>query len=177
MTVALVETRFTVNLFCHVFAHVDLRPQIVTRERELAQFLLGTRGLGDDALVPIVCTIVRRLDISPTLLAKLSKNEFIDSFFHSARKTHEEFRALVVLAKFAEVTIFTGILELCDFVVELLRGENQRLANAAAHAALTMCRHQQCTTKFREARIANWLVQRERDTGPFAALIARLRAK
>jgi hypothetical protein len=172
MTFALTDVKCTMNLFCHVFAHRELRELMAKNEVELARFFLLTRRMRRDEDVSVsisdVCLILRKLEVSPKLVQLLSQNDFIPSFFRTALAANEDFSALLILAKFALVAPFPQIVGMCPFVVEKFKWSGKKVPKAAARAGLAMCAYQQCMAQFQAQKIADWLIQNRRTGSTFA---------
>jgi hypothetical protein len=181
LALPLPHVRFTLNLFCRVFLHAKLRRRLTQHEKELAQLLLtvsaltNERGKPDASAIQVSCLILRRVEVTGSLLAALGEVGFLRVFFDAARECGEELRALIILRQFAKVGRFRGIVALCEFVIANLKGRNEVTAKAAVAAANAMCEYEKCVEKFKEdAGLAEILTKRRRTMGGFDVFLKRL---
>jgi hypothetical protein len=149
----------TLNLFCRVILQRDLRPEIVVHEKELCDLLIGVLNLHDREIPAVICTIIRRLQIAPSLLAMLSDRGFIGAYFLSIQEFGEAVRGLIALRVFAEVSFIKEFVMLVDFVVENIMQTDKRSPSALT-AAIQLAKYPACAAKFREARVADFLLRK-----------------
>jgi hypothetical protein len=144
---------------------------LLARLRECA----AAQGREDASTVQIGCAILRRIEITESLLARLSKGRLIGQFFAAAIEAGEELRALAILRQFADVGPFPEMVTLCDFVLAKLEGRDEELAKAAVAATSAMCISEQCVERFRqEEKLAEIFAKRDRTKPSFRTFLGLL---
>jgi hypothetical protein len=88
-----------------------------------------------------------------------SDRGFIGAYFMTIQEFNEAVRGLIVLTVFAEVSFFNEFVMLVDFVVENIKQKDKRSPSALT-AAVELAKYSACAAKFRESRIADFLIQK-----------------
>lgn len=120
--------------------------------------LIGVLNMHDREIPAVLYTVIRRLQIGLSLLTMLSDRGFIGVYFMTIQEFNEAVRGLIVLTVFAEVSFIKEFVMLVDFVVENIKQKDKRSPSALT-AAVELAKYPACVAKFRESRIADFLIQ------------------
>lgn len=160
MTKSLPKTLHTMRLFIIIMLHPELRELIVQTPQTIDFFrsLLSENSLG---MCNAICTMLRRLPLTPDFVVQLSESGFLGSYFASVLENENNdamLSALRLLDTISRVKYVPEMSEMVDTVVRLIKSGND-LSLAAASVAIDMCKYPKCAKLFKAKRLNEFFKQ------------------
>ena len=164
MARGLPKTLDTLRLFCVILLHQELRETIV-QTPETIDFFRGLLSSNSVGMCSAICTMLRRLPLTPDFVVQLSESGFLGSYFSSVLENEEKevlLSALRLLDTIARVKYVRELSEMVDTVVRLVK-EQSELNVAAASVAIDLCKYPKCAKLFKQKRLDEFFKQPIRD--------------
>ena len=101
-----------------------------------------------------ICTIIKKLPLTPEFVQSLSDSGFLGSYFSSVLENEDAdvlMSALRLLDVLSHTCYVREMGEMVDTVVRLIKEPNP-LSTAAASVAVDLCRHSKCASLFKQKR-------------------------
>ena len=155
MTVGLPERVHTLRLFCQVMTIAELREALVADEEELTTFFSGLLTLQDESITLIICSLMKRLPLTPTLVRLLSDRGFIGAYFTVVRQYGYVTQGLILLNQLAAAGYCKEYDTLIDYVIDNIQTKDH--CSTALKTATTLCRYQKCKRKLISRRVSEYL--------------------
>lgn len=158
MTKELPSVIDTMRLFFVVFAHVELRNSISESPKFIEFLKMVTEG-GSGSTLSMICTIIRRIEISEDFIAALSETGFLGAFFTTAvhisniTAMHAAFLMLDTLAKIGYAREY---LKMCEIVAKTVQDRGE-LAEVATLVAIQLCEYKRCVQVFKKVRLDEFM--------------------
>lgn len=155
----------TMKLFCIILLHQELREEIIQRSETITFFesLLTSNSVG---MCSAICTMLRRLPLTPAFVDQLSERGFLGSYFSSILENEEKevlLSALRLLDTIARVKYVKELSEMVDTIVRLIKEPNE-LSLAAASVAIDLCKYPKCAKLFSAKRLHEYFRQNMDDS-------------
>ena len=148
----------TLRLFLVVFNHKELR-QALAETPEFVEFLKLATEQENSGTLSMICTILRRIEITEDLVHRLSDSGFLRAFFamscelKSSTATHS---ALLMLDTIAKVTYTREFMKMCEVVNSIIT-EKSELSEVATLVAAQLCEYKKCALAFKRKRLDDYL--------------------
>ena len=154
----------TMRLFCIIVLHTDLR-QIIVETPQTIDFLRGLLSSNSVGMTGAICTIIKKLPLTPQFIQSLSDSGFLGSYFSSVLENEDAdvlMSALRLLDVLSHTCYVREMGEMVDTVVRLIKEPNP-LSTAAASVAVDLCRHSKCASLFQQKRLPEFFKQPTND--------------
>jgi len=154
MTKELPTALETFRLFFSVFYHRDLRP-LIKDSPNFVSLLKMVVEQENSSTLSMICTIIRRIDITEEFIKQLSDSGFLNIFFSVSTKIgsnvslHSTFLLIDTLAK---VSYSREFLKMCDYVVDTIK-ERGELSEIAGMVAIQLCNYKKCLQAFQNKHL------------------------
>ena len=160
MTKSLPKTLTTMRLFCIIMLHEELRDLIIQIPNTIDFFrsLLSENSVG---MCNAICTMLRRLHLTPEFVVQLSESGFLGSYFSSVLENENSdaiLSALRLLDTISRVKYVPELSEMVDTIIRLIKGTSD-LSLAAASVAIDMCKYPKCAKLFKVKRLCDFFKQ------------------
>lgn len=154
------RTLDTLRLFGVVVLHENLRALVVDCPNTIAFFmsLLQVNSVG---VCNAVCTIMKRLPLTPEFVASLSSSGFLAGYFGVAQEISDasvQLSALRLLDTLARVRFVQEFMEMIPLVVKLCR-TGEELALPAAAVAVRLVRYPKCAKELKAKKLDEFFKQ------------------
>lgn len=147
-------TTDTLRLFLVLLRHKDLREEIA-ESPDFVEFLKQIISMDRPGVVPIACTIIRRVPLSKDLALNLSKSGFLKQFYDVPEDGDDgltQHSKLLLTDTICRVTYVREYVSICDKVAEIIR-ENGEFTDSALLVAVKLCKYQRCKNRFKELKL------------------------
>lgn len=161
MKADLPTTISTLRLFLVIFKHIQMRP-IISKKDEFIKFLLNLNDVSDEQTHSLICTIIRRCDLTRELIHKMSKEKFIAAFLGNADEIgtdNAHYSAILLTDTLCKICYTKEMRPMCETVANLIQEGGDNLS-PAIKLATDLCQHRQCVEKFQALRLAPYLERR-----------------
>lgn len=168
----------TLRLLLVVFKHEDLR-LIIAETVEFLEFMQRLLELENKEINGIICTIIRRLNLTPDLVKVLSSSNLVSNFIDQETKknpTSDSFRdALLLVQKLAEtcvqedlcskLTYIRDLVQSCSWIFsKLITDDTYELFDDATLVAIKLCQIPKCHKKFSELSAPEYFAKIPKDS-------------
>ena len=148
----------TLRLFLVVFKHKELR-QSLSETPEFLEFLKLATDQENSGTLSMICTIVRRIEITEKLVQSFSDSGFLRSFFAMASELNSNVAlhsALLMLDTLSRITYTREYMKMCDLVATIIT-EGGELCEVATLVAAQLCAYKKCALAFKRKRLDEYL--------------------
>lgn len=184
MGTSLPDKLSTVNLFCGVLMHNDLREVLSSNARDVVNFLItafsiesntnsdqeskrkrsssyeqkNERQSDNSVVVQMLCTILKRIPMNKELVKQMSRSSFLGAYFSKATKQDKNaVYAFHVIRLIADCCYVNDLLNVIDFLVTSIK-KNDDNSNFALDVSTSLCQYEPCVNKFRDKKIDQYLL-------------------
>ena len=164
MTKDLPDKIDTMRLFAVVISHIDLRP-LVLKKSEVIDFFKNISTLDSSGVLTAVCTFIRRLPINANYCELLSKSEFLGQYFATAMAHTDDTTiqtTLLMIHSIAKITFVREFANVCDYVVNLIKGEGET-SRVACKVAAELAKYPKCAVIFQNKKLDDYFLRRQKD--------------
>ena len=171
----------TLRLFLVVFKQLSMRPAI-GKKPEFIQFLMNLNDVADEVSHSLICTIIRRVDLTPDLVHKMSKAGFIASFLGNADEIgtdNAHYSGILFADTISKVAFTKELVPMCETCSSLIQEGGENLS-PAIKLATDLCQHARCVDKFQKLRLAPYLerrISKMKNRGHVRALIKLIKGE
>lgn len=171
----------TLRLFLVVFKQLSMRP-IIGKKPEFIQFLLNLNDVADEVSHSLICTIIRRVDLTPNLVHDMSKQGFIASFLGNADEIgtdNARYSGILFADTISKVCFTKELVPMCETCATIIQEGGENLA-PAIKLATDLCKHARCVDKFQKIRLAPYLerrISKMKNRGHIRALIKLIKGE
>ncbi|EAY13762.1 hypothetical protein TVAG_467770 [Trichomonas vaginalis G3] len=147
-------TTDTLRLFLVLLRHKDLREEIA-ESPDFVEFLKQIITMDRPGVVPIACTIIRRVPLSKDLATNLSKSGFLKQFYDAPEDGDDgltKHSKLLLTDTICRVCYVREYLSMCDKIAEIII-ENGEFTDSAALVAVRLCKYRKCKDRFKELKL------------------------
>ena len=163
MTKELPTYRETLRLFLVVYSNPDLHDMILKCDYFVGFLTMCASQGGEDDLV-IICTVLRRVELTENFVSTQEFNEFMKVYFDAATnqkpgtKVAEQsiYSAMLLTSTVAMIGYLNVFPTIARFIVNTIKDRNA-LSCYAAEAATVLCAYQKCLNVFKKEDLANYL--------------------
>jgi len=145
----------TLRLFLVVFQHSDLRNRI-SQAVAFTDFLKLVTEQENSKALSIVCTIIRRVEISLDLLARMSESGFLRVFFEISIEIGSHHSSLLLLDTLAQVGYTREYIKMCDLLYTLIT-KKDNYSELAAEVAIRLCTYSKCVLLFKRKKLDDFM--------------------
>lgn len=174
-------TIHTLRLFLVVFKQLPMRP-VIARKPEFINFLSNLNEVSDESIHSLICTIIRRVDLNPELIKRMSKEGFIAAFLGNADEIgtdNSHYSAILFTDTLCKICFTKEFVPMCETVSTFIQEGGDNLS-AAIKLATDLCKHQRCVEKFQKLRLAPYLerrISKMKNRGHIRALIKLIKGE
>ena len=170
----------TLRIFLVILRHRDLREQIAASP-DFVQFLIRILELERGGMVPVACTIIRRVPLSKDLVVSLSKSGFLKAFYSAPEDDNDgltQHSKLLLTDTICRVCYAKEYLAMCDKVSAIITSGGE-FTDAASLVAVRLCDFPACRQRMRELRLDSFFRKKRGDAklGQIASRFLRTIAK
>ena len=171
----------TLRLFLVVFKQLSMRP-IIGKKPEFIQFLNNLNDVADEVSHSLICTIIRRIDLTPDLIHKMSKAGFIASFLGNADEIgtdNSHYSGILFADTIAKISFTKELVPMCETCANLIQEGGENLS-PAIKLATDLCVYARCVDKFQKLRLAPYLerrISKMKNRGHIRALIKLIKGE
>ena len=144
----------TLRLFLVLLRHKELR-EFIADSPDFIEFLKCIVGLDKSGMVPIACTIIRRVPLSKELVTNLSKSGFLKLFYEAVDEDDDgltQHSKLLLTDTICRVIFVKDFLIICDRIAKIIM-ENEEFADAASLVAVRLCKYSKCKARMKELKL------------------------
>ena len=154
----------TLRLFGIIMLHKNLRNEIINNEN-IFDFLKNLLSINSIGVTNAICTILRRLPLTPNFLVSLSKSGFLHLYLNTAIEVNDnsvQLSALRIIDSFSKIKFLSEYIEMIDFIILLIKKRGD-LSNAASNVAIQLCRYPKCAKIFNDKKLIEYYIQYKDD--------------
>ena len=144
----------TLRLFLVVLRHKDLRESI-TKNPDFVPFLKTIVSIEKGGMVPIACTILRRVPLTKELITSLSKSGFLKLFYDAEDVDDDgltQHSKLLLTDTICRVCYVREYLTICDTIANIIKN-NLKFNDAASLVAVRLCKYSRCKARMKELEL------------------------
>lgn len=162
MTKKLPKVIDTMKLFCTILLHKELR-ELVVKTPMTIDFFRGLLSENSVGMCNSICTMLRRMPLTPEFVSQLSEQGFLSAYFASILENEEEevlLSALRLLDTLSRIKYVRELSEMMDTVIRLIKKSNG-LTKTAAIVAINLCKYPRCAKIFKAKRLDEFFSRNE----------------
>ncbi|EAY20448.1 hypothetical protein TVAG_110600 [Trichomonas vaginalis G3] len=144
----------TLRIFLVILRHKNIR-ESVAESTNFVDFLKSIISLDKPGVVPIACTIIRRVPLSKDLITQMSYSGFLDSFYNAPDENDDgltQHSKLLLTDTICRVTFVKDYVLMCDKINNIIVS-NGEFADAAALVAIRLCKYPKCKARMKELKL------------------------
>lgn len=160
----------TLRLFLVVLRHKELREQIVNSD-DFINFLKAIIDIDRNGMVPITCTIIRRVPLSKEFVTGLSRVGFLKKFYEMDESGDDgltQHSKLLLTDTICRVCYAKEYLIVCERISQIIQ-DREEFADAASLVAVRLCKFPPCRDKMKELKL-DLFFKRNRNDQKFASI-------
>jgi hypothetical protein len=145
----------TLRLVLGIMTFDELRP-VISQKPDLPGFLVNAVKSNDPIAIVCLGSICKRIEISETILAPLSRMHFFTTLCHTVRPMADRGLlplGIVVVSLFAKAGFCNDFLDITSFLKDCLSSANTAVARNALVALGVLSRYEDCVVYFKRLRI------------------------
>lgn len=150
----------TLRLFGVVMLHDNLRVLIVQSPSTIG-FFLNLLQVNSVGVCNAVCTIIKRLPLTPDFINRLSQSGFLAGYFGCAQEINDKsvrVSALRLIDTIAKIRFVSEFMDMIDLIIKLIKGGQDMMLPAAA-VATRLVRYPKCARVFGQKKLNEYFMQ------------------
>ena len=154
----------TLRLFLIIMKHNDIR-EVISKTKEFANFMKMTLILDVDMIIPLDCTILRRIALNSDLITALSSNDFLSYFFNKSHESknfntkHSSFLLTDTLTRFCYIK---EMLIMCDWCAEEIL-QKGNFSDQATLVAIRLFQFPECKKRMKENKLNDYFKNKQNE--------------
>ena len=146
MRLSLPTPQDTLKLLLVIFHHVNLRNQAAENQYFLKLLIAVVKKTQETEVITVVCTILRRIKFTKSIVQDLKAMKFLTTFFNIALSNGENIAVhsgLLLTDTFAKISYFPDFIPIIESVCEIAK-EGGPLKNVAAQLTVDLAIYDKC---------------------------------
>lgn len=144
----------TLRIYLVLLRHKNIR-EAIAQNQYFVEFLKKVISLDKPGVVPIACTIIRRVPLSKDLIIEMSNSGFLNMFYSAPDENDDgltQHSKLLLTDTICRLTFVKDYLVMCEKISNIIT-TNGEFADAAALVAIRLCKYPKCKARMKELKL------------------------